>query len=96
MLRSSLKYYDVDRKGFIRISDSLLDKNMQLEWSDVQEGRYVVIDSDGWLYEHLPDDSSRWGYRWERSSRRDIDLKMVLKNYVHGEHLTEDELNFVR
>jgi len=93
---SKLKYYDVNRQGWIGITGSLAATNRRLEWCDVREGVYLVIDSDGWIYEAREDGESRWGYRWERSDRCDIDAKMVLVQYVHGEHLTENELNFIR
>ncbi len=93
---TTLKYYDVNREGWLGITSSLVETNRRLEWCDVREGEYLVIDSDGWVYKAREDDESRWGYRWKRTDRQDIDAKMVLVQYVHGEHLTEDELNFIR
>lgn len=93
---TDLKFYEIDRKGWVGISDSLVEKNDRLAWCDVKEGKYIVIDSDGWLYSAKEDAESRWGYRWKRTDRKNIDLMMVLKNYAHNEQITESELNFCR
>lgn len=93
---TDLKFYEIDRKGWVGISDSLVEKNDRLAWCDVKEGKYIVIDSDGWLYEAEEDIESRWGYRWKRTDRMHVDLKMILKNYAHNEQISESELNFCR
>lgn len=96
MEASFLRYYDINRQGWIGITSSLAETNGRLDWCDVREGEFLVIDSDGWLYDARPDDESRWGYRWKRSDRREVDIKMILVSYVHGEVLSPDELNFIR
>lgn len=96
MEASYLRYYDINRVGWIGITSTLAEMNARLDWCDVQDEEYILIDSDGWLYDARPDDESRWGYRWKRSDRRNVDVKMILQNYVHGEHLSPDELNFIR
>lgn len=93
---NALKFYEINREGWIGISDSLAAKNARLEWLDVKDGEYFVIDSEGWIYDARPDEESRYGYRWKRSDRRDIDIKVMLETYADGEQLSEDELNFCR
>lgn len=93
---TDLKFYEIDREGWVGINDSLVSKNDRLAWADVKEGEYIVIDSDGYLYEAREDPETRWGYRWKRTDRKNIDLKMVLANYAHNEQLTKSELNFCR
>ena len=93
---STLKYYDVNRRGWLGVTSSLAATNRRLDWCDVREGEYLVIDSDGWFYHAREDNESHWGYRLKRTGYQDVDTKMVLAQYLHGEHLTEDELNFIR
>ena len=93
---TDLKFYDINREGWIGISESLFGKNERLAWIDVKEGEYIVIDSDGWLYEPRRDEESRYGYRWKRSDRQNVDVQMMLLEHAHGEQLSEDELRFCR
>ncbi|MFC4993894.1 hypothetical protein [Rubritalea tangerina] len=93
---SVLKYYDIDREGWIGITGSLAETNGRLDLCDVKDGVYLVIDSDGYFYEAREDDESRWGYRWKRTDRREMDIAMMLREHVHGEQLSGDELDFVR
>lgn len=91
-----LKFYDIDRNGWVGISETLVEKNDRLSWCDVREGEYIVVDSDGYIYEAKEDEETRWGYRWKRTDRKDIDLKVTLLQYAHNEQMTESDLNFCR
>ena len=96
MLTPDLKYYDINREGWIGISHSEAELSARLQWSDVMDGEYIVIDSEGWYYEAEENDESEYGYDWLCTDRQDVNTLMMLKEHAHGEQLSEEELNFCR
>ena len=96
MAQSVLKYYDLNRDGWLGITHSIADTNQRLEWCDVREGEYIVIDSNGWVYMAQEDEDSLWGYHWQRTQIQNIDFKMIVLKYAHGEQLSVAELSFIR
>lgn len=96
MVSPDLKYYEIDQEGFLGVSYSLAELTTRLQWADVVDGAYLVIDSDGWFYEAEEKDDSDYGYVWQRTDRQNMDIIMMLKEHAHGEQLSSDEFDFCR
>ncbi|MFC5051501.1 hypothetical protein ACFPK9_12890 [Rubritalea spongiae] len=96
MVSSELKYYEIDQDGFLGVSYSIEELTTRLQWADVVEGAYLVIDSDGWFYEAEEDDDSEYGYKWCITDRQNVNIVMMLKERAHGEQLSSAELDFCR
>jgi hypothetical protein len=96
MLSPDLKFYDVSRDGWIGVTYSLDELTARLQWSEVCDDDFLVIDSEGWFYEAEENDEAEYGYEWHCTDRQNVDIKVMLAEHAHGEQLSEAELDFCR
>ena len=91
-----IRYYEIDAEGWVGISVTIEEKNRALEWQDVKENEYLVIDHGGWLYTPVNKESEPWGYYWQRSSKRNSEAAQILKYYDDGDQLGDEDFQTCR
>ena len=91
-----MKLYYIDREGWLGVDESVVDAEQSLEWIDVMDGEYLVIDDAGFLYEPYESEQGYYGYKWRRSSVRRPEVLGVVINYPDGEKLSPEDLRICR
>ena len=66
--------YSVDRDGWGRAFESLKEAEGYLEWLDVKEDEYAVLDRDAHQYRGIPDETGYYEYRFQRTESRNENL----------------------
>ena len=91
-----MKLYSVDREGWVGIDESVLATEQSLEWIDVTEGEYFVIDDAGFMYEPYESQHGYHGYKWRQTPTRRLEVLEVVTNYRDGEKLSPEDLRRCR
>ena len=91
-----MKIYSVDREGWLHIDESTLDAEGHLEWIDVMDGEYLIIDEAGFLYEPYESKQGYYGYKLRQTHTKRPDVLEVVINYRDGERLFPEDLRKCR
>lgn len=86
-----MQLYSLDRDGWVGIHDGLHDAE-QLEWIDAADAEYLLIDSDGYLYEAHDTGGGFHGYEWKRTGDRRPDIVALIKTYGDNARLSAEDL----
>jgi hypothetical protein len=90
-----VRLISVDREGWVATYDGLADAEY-LEWIDVADGEYLLIDDDGFLYEPHEASGRFYGYEWRRTANKRPELLAVLKGYDDNSKMTLEDLRKCR
>ena len=91
-----MKLISVDREGWVGAYDGLAEAEQWLEWIDVVDGEYLLVDHDGFLYEPQQSDRGFHGYEWRRTANRRPELLAVLQGYSDGSKMSAEDLRKCR
>lgn len=87
--RSTLNnLYSVDREGYVSVFEDLFEAEM-LEWNEVVDSEYVIIDDRGVVYEHYDSAEGFYGYKL-----RPTDVKLPEALAILQRHVNDDTLDF--
>jgi hypothetical protein len=95
-LSFAMKLYSIDRDGWLGVEESVLDAEQSLEWIDVMDGEFLVIDDAGFLYEPYESEQGYYGYKWRQSPTRRPEVLEVVINYSDCEKLSPKDLRICR
>ena len=69
-----MKIFTIDSEGWTETYENSFSVESSLEYIDVTNNEYVVLDSFGYLYVWEPDSSCRCGYKLQVTQHRDLTL----------------------
>ena len=91
-----MKIFAVDRDGWLHINENILDAEAYLEWIDVMDGEYLIIDEAGFLYEPYESEQGFNGYKLRQTLTKRPEVLNVVANYQDWEQLSQEDLRKCR
>jgi hypothetical protein len=91
-----LTIYSIDREGYISFYADLEEVEQSLEWIDVENEEYIVIDDGGFLYEPIESSDRTYDYKWQRTLKQDTNLLEIIQPYNDDDLMVIEDLKRIR
>ena len=88
----TLTFYSIDREGYIALYADLEEVEQSLEWIDVENGEYIVIDDIGHLYEPIKSSDRNYEHKWQRTLKQYTNHLKIIQHYNDDDQMVVKDL----